>query len=142
MQWLPQQSDAQLEIMADPSLAAVFEGRAEENVLIRTPGSLDHYRSWLNSLHIGLAPLLPTDYNRCRSDVKFLEYAAAGAVAVLQNETPYQGLAATGLANLFDSPETLIQQLEHGTEPRASAGAGPPSPCLREHQPRHPNRRG
>ena len=111
-QWLPQQSDVQLEIMADPSLAAVFEGRAEENVLICKPGSLDHYRSWLNSLHIGLAPLLPTDYNRCRSDVKFLEYAAAGAVAVLQNETPYQAIAATGLATLFDSPETLIQQLE------------------------------
>ena len=31
LQWLPQQSDVHLEIMADPSLAAVFEGRAEEH---------------------------------------------------------------------------------------------------------------
>ena len=27
-----------------------------------------------------VAPLLPTDYNCCRSDVKFLEYASQGKV--------------------------------------------------------------
>ena len=71
-------------------------------LLVCKPVCLDHYRSWLNSLHIGLAPLLPTDYNRCRSDVKFLDYAAAGAVAMLQNEAPYQaGLRCNGFSEPF-----------------------------------------
>jgi tetratricopeptide (TPR) repeat protein len=111
-QWLTRRDEVQLEIMADPSLAAVFGNEAGDRLKIRAPGSLQHYRSWLNNLHIGLAPLLPTDYNRCRSDVKFLEYAAAGAAAVLQNETPYRALAGSGLANLVNSPEELIEQLD------------------------------
>jgi 2-polyprenyl-3-methyl-5-hydroxy-6-metoxy-1,4-benzoquinol methylase len=46
------------------------------------------YRSILRSCDIALLPLEPTPFNRCKSDLKFLECAAEG-VAVLASETVY-----------------------------------------------------
>jgi tetratricopeptide (TPR) repeat protein len=40
--------------------------------------------------------LLPTPFNRCRSDVKFLEYAAGGALAVCSDLEPYQKSIRSG----------------------------------------------
>ena len=55
----------------------------------REPGSLEDYYTFLESLDIGLAPMVDTPYNRCRSDVKFIEYASRGAVPVLTGLGPY-----------------------------------------------------
>jgi tetratricopeptide (TPR) repeat protein len=75
-------------------------------------GTLPQYLDWLEGLDIGLAPLLPTEFNRCRSDVKFLEYASRSLVPVLQNLDPYRHLAGSGAALLFGDPDDLIRQLD------------------------------
>ncbi len=46
------------------------------------------YRSFLRTCHIALLPLEDTPFNRCKSDIKFLECAAEG-VACLMNKTVY-----------------------------------------------------
>jgi tetratricopeptide (TPR) repeat protein len=59
-------------------------------------GSIDAYRAFVSGLHIGLGPLLPTEFNRCRSDVKFLEYTAGGALAICSALEPYAGTIRDG----------------------------------------------
>ena len=39
-------------------------------------GSLQDYFPFLDSLDIGIAPLLPCAYNRCRPNAKFMVYAS------------------------------------------------------------------
>jgi glycosyltransferase involved in cell wall biosynthesis len=58
--------------------------------------------NWLSGVvprwHIGLAPLLDTPFNRCKSPIKALDYAAIG-LATLASDTPaYRGTIADGPA--------------------------------------------
>lgn len=79
----------------------------------RTPvGSIFDYYDFVSRLDIGIAPNLDCGFNRARSDVKFLEYAACGAVAVMQRLAPYTSHvrhAETGF--LFDTPRELTSTL-------------------------------
>jgi tetratricopeptide (TPR) repeat protein len=76
------------------------------------PGSLDEYLNFLQKLDIGIAPLQDNPYNRCRSDVKFLEYASRGVVPVLSSLTPYKNSVQHGKTGfLYDSPQQLLSIL-------------------------------
>lgn len=110
--WLQRHPQARLEIMADPSMAALFEGVAPGQFRYQSPGSLAHYLQWLHTLDIGLAPLLPTPYNQCRSDVKFLEYASHSVVPVVQRLAPYASVRDGETGLLFDTPEQLMGLLD------------------------------
>jgi tetratricopeptide (TPR) repeat protein len=111
--WLQQQRrHVRFELMGDPVLAEPFAALDAERFRFALAGSLPHYLQWLERLDIGLAPLLPTEFNRCRSDVKFLEYASRSVVPLLQNLDPYHHLAGTGAALLYDNPDDLIRQLD------------------------------
>ena len=110
--WLQRQRHVRFELMSDPLLAEPFAALDAERFRFTMAGSLQHYLDWLEGLDIGLAPLLPTEFNRCRSDVKFLEYASRSLVPVLQNLDPYRHLAGTGAALFFDDPDDLICQLD------------------------------
>jgi GT2 family glycosyltransferase len=64
---------------------------------------------WLTSIqpawHIGLAPLLATRFNLCKSDLKAMDYAALG-LAVLASDTPvYRGSLADGPAGMLVANE-------------------------------------
>jgi tetratricopeptide (TPR) repeat protein len=110
--WLQRQRHVRFELMGDPVLAEPFADLDAERFRFALAGSLPHYLQWLERLDIGLAPLLPTEFNRCRSDVKFLEYASRSVVPLLQNLDPYRHLAGTGAALLYDNPDDLIRQLD------------------------------
>ncbi len=61
--------------------------------------------NWMTSMrprwHIGLAPLLDTTFNRSKSPIKAMDYAAMG-LAVLASDTPvYRGSIADGPAGLL-----------------------------------------
>ena len=69
-----------------------------------TSASLSYpgFVQWLTSVqrgwHIGLAPLLDTPFNRCKSPLKAMDYAAMG-LAVLASDVPvYRGSLADGPA--------------------------------------------
>ncbi|NLF25598.1 MAG: glycosyltransferase family 4 protein [Deltaproteobacteria bacterium] len=53
-------------------------------------GSMEQYLKFWEPVHIGLAPLIDTPYNRCRSDVKALEMSAQGVLPLLTNALPYR----------------------------------------------------
>jgi hypothetical protein len=57
---------------------------------------------WLSSVqpswHIGLAPLLDTPFNRCKSPIKAMDYAAMGMVVLASDMAVYQGSIADGPA--------------------------------------------
>lgn len=55
-------------------------------------GGMREYLNFLKSLHIGVAPLLDTAYNACRSDVKAIELGACGVLPVLTARSPYSDL--------------------------------------------------
>lgn len=59
-----------------------------------------HFMAWFSSQvrwEIGLAPLQKTDFNQCKSDVKFLDYAAAGVGGIYSNVTAYAGSVQHGV---------------------------------------------
>jgi len=96
-------------LMADKEIyrlwaAALPAGR----IRYTPPGTLAAYLDFLQTIDIGLAPLLDNPYNHCRSDVKFLEYASRGVVPVLSHITPYLDSAQPGeTAFLYRSPQEL-----------------------------------
>ena len=47
-------------------------------------------------LDIGLAPLLPTRLNRCRSPIKFFDYALVGAACVASSDSPFDAVMRNG----------------------------------------------
>jgi tetratricopeptide (TPR) repeat protein len=76
------------------------------------PGTLNEYLNFLQKIDIGIAPLQDNPYNRCRSDIKFIEYASRGVVPVLSSLTPYKASVQHGESGfLYESPQELLSIL-------------------------------
>ncbi len=76
-------------------------------------GEIDAYYAFVSDLDIGIAPLQDTGFNRCRSDVKFLEFALHGAAPVVQDLAPYSGTVRHGETGLLvDGPDALVAALD------------------------------
>lgn len=110
--WLERQPSVRLEVMGDPAFRQLFAAAAPKQFLYHPGGSMEHYLGWLEGLHIGLAPLLPSDYNACRSDVKFLEYASRGVLPVLQRCGTYAGVRHGHTGLLFNDTTDLLTILD------------------------------
>ncbi|HMC10967.1 MAG TPA: glycosyltransferase, partial [Pirellulaceae bacterium] len=88
-------------------------GEGVERYRFTSFGSLAEYLRFLRGLDIGLAPLLPTDYNRCRSDVKFLEYASQGVAGIYTDLETYRCSVVHGETGLlYKTPEELLPCLD------------------------------
>ena len=92
----------------------------EESKQYRAPGSMEDYLEFVQSLHVGLAPLIDNQFNRSRSDGKFLEYAGNWAAPVLSRVPVF--LRHESRARLFGNCHELVDILEDLYDnPRASA---------------------
>jgi tetratricopeptide (TPR) repeat protein len=110
--WLDAHPAAHLAIMTH-ELAQEFFHLDPARFHFRPFGSIESYLDFLGSIDVGIAPLLPTKYNKGRSDVKFLEYASCGVAGIYQNLEPYRNSVQDGETGLFfSSPEELIDQLD------------------------------
>lgn len=88
--WLDRHPQVRLAVMTNELAHSFFQLPADRYRF--TPfGSLNDYFRFLETIDIGIAPLLPSQYNRCRSDVKFLEYASRGVVGLYADLDPYRG---------------------------------------------------
>lgn len=67
------------------------------------------YPSYLKSLNIdlGIAPLMKTEFNKSKSNIKSMEYTASGIPGIYTNITPY-----ANLKNVCDSDEEMISYIE------------------------------
>jgi tetratricopeptide (TPR) repeat protein len=110
--WLRDHTDIHLSVM-NHEFAKPFIQLPAERYRYTPFGSLAEYLRFLRGLDIGLAPLLPTDYNRCRSDVKFLEYASQGVAGIYTDLETYRGSVVHGETGLiYKTPEELVQCLD------------------------------
>lgn len=110
--WLDQHPDVHLAVMTNDNARAFFR-LAPERYYFQTFGTLAEYMEFLERLDIGLAPLLPTEFNRCRSDVKFLEYASRGVVGIYADLEPYHGSVEHGRNGfLYRTEEELFACLD------------------------------
>jgi len=111
--WLQNRQDVRFNLMADSFVARFFHSLDCSRFRYFPTGSIYHYYSFLNKLHIGIAPLLDIPFNRARSDVKFLEYAAHGIAPILQDIEPYRRVVVHGRTGfLFRNSDECIGYLE------------------------------
>lgn len=79
----------------------------------------DYFKFWRNA-NIGIAPLLDSSYNNCRSDVKAIEMSAQGVLPLLSRRLPYlEFLKQTELASfetLAELETLLIKFITHRHE--------------------------
>lgn len=104
-----QRNDIRFSFMGDRGqFHEVFGSAQNERFQYHAPGSLEDYFEFLETLDIGLAPLLESPFNVCRSDVKFIEYASRGVLPLLSDAAPYRVHAKSGEnAILFRDPEQM-----------------------------------
>lgn len=108
-----QRDDTELELMlgehAPKSLAQLSRTRCP------APLGWKKFRQYQASkrVHIGLAPLLDTPFNRSKSFIKFLDIAAMGGVGVYSDRPPYTGIVEHGVNGLLagDDPAEWLSCL-------------------------------
>lgn len=110
--WLARRPDVRLAVMTN-ELARDFVRVDPARLVFRPFGSLDDWLDFIGTLDIGLAPLLPTEYNRCRSDVKFLEYASRGVPGIYRDLEPYRDSVVHGETGLtYRTDDELLACLD------------------------------
>jgi glycosyltransferase involved in cell wall biosynthesis len=81
-------------------------------------GSYPSFVHWLTSVepcwHIGLAPLLETPFNTCKSSIKAMDYAALGLAIVASDTDVYRGSIADSPAGKLvpNTPEAWYAALD------------------------------
>jgi tetratricopeptide (TPR) repeat protein len=68
------------------------------------------YLDFWKQVHIGIAPLLDTPYNRCRSDIKAVEMAAGGCLPLVREGLCYEELRKEIQLPVFSSKEDLYEK--------------------------------
>jgi hypothetical protein len=108
-------------ITDDPRIGAIL-GHAM-NVSVRpTQGNYAHFHGMLANeacWSVGLAPLLAGAFNDAKSDIKILDYAAAGIPVIASDVTSYASLAGEGvvvLAPVGGFGETVFRLLNDEAE--------------------------
>jgi len=120
---LDRHPEVRVAIMGEPALAGALASLPAARTSFIPAGSFEREQRFLQELDIGIAPLAPTDYNRCRDDVRFLEYAANGVLAVCADLEPYRDLVRPGNTGfLFRDTAELETVLERAlAEPELRA---------------------
>jgi tetratricopeptide (TPR) repeat protein len=124
---LERHAEAALALMVPPELGEIFAGLPAGRLALSPPGSAEDYGRFLDGVDVGLAPLEPTEWNRCRDDGRYLEYAAHGVLAVCADLEPYRGAVRPGHTGfLFRDAgelETILERALVEAELRARATA-------------------
>lgn len=95
-------TDIEIDVLGMTALAELPAGINRMGVPHHATQSYPGFVNWLTSVHpgwhIGLSPVLETPFNRCKSAIKAMDYAALG-LAVLASDGPvYRGSVADGAA--------------------------------------------
>lgn len=86
--------------------------------------SYPRFVRWLRAqdpFDLGLAPLTDTPFNRCKSDIKALDYAALGILPLLSDGPSYRGDPRLGRFALFASENGWLDALRAVLDDRDAA---------------------
>lgn len=73
---------------------------------------IEEYPSLLQQFDIGVIPLVDGRFNRCKSDLKFLEYSMVGIPSVASKVAPYEGSVVHGVNGfLARNPKDWLKYL-------------------------------
>jgi hypothetical protein len=97
--------DTELELMLGAHVPDTLAGLPR--LCAPAPLSWEKFRAFQVSrrVHIGLAPLLDTPFNRGKSFIKFLDIAAMGGVGVYSRRAPYTEIVQHGVNGLLAGDE-------------------------------------
>ena len=110
--WVKRHPAARLAVMTD-ELARSFVSLPPDRYTFAPPGSYADYERFLAGLDVGVVPLVPSPFNRGRTDLKFAEFAAAGVAGIYAAEGPYPAAVRDGETGfLFASPAELLAKLD------------------------------
>ena len=113
IEWVMSRENVRLHLMCPDEIWALFDRLPRDRISRSPTGSLQDYYRFVSQLDIGIAPLEDSDFNRSRSDVKFLEYAAHTVAPVVQARGPYLMSVQSGKTGLlFNSADELISILD------------------------------
>lgn len=110
-EFLTMHADAHFAVMGScDELATILTDLPAKQVTFYPFGDEEAYFRFIQSLHVGIAPLQDTRFNRCRSDGKFVQYAINGCASLLSDLPPFSPHRERAV--LFDSPESMFDALE------------------------------
>jgi tetratricopeptide (TPR) repeat protein len=119
--------EVRVAIMGDLALRETIGVLPADRVSFTPWDTLEAYYQFLETIDIGIAPLQPTPYNRCRSDVRFIEYAAHGVLAVCADLEPYREAVRPGQTGYLyrdvSELETVLERALSEGEVRAAIPA-------------------
>lgn len=65
------------------------------------PQFVDWFRGVASYCDLAIAPLVDTEFNRCKSDLKFLQYSAVGLPSLSSNCPPYSNIVKQGVSGIL-----------------------------------------
>src|SRR6185437_3339149 len=144
---LDRHPEVRVAVMGDPELQGALAPLPAARTAFIPAGSFERAQRFLDEIDIGIAPLCPTAFNRCRDDVRFLEYASHGVLAICADLEPYRDVVRPGQTGfLFRDPaelETVLERVLAEKELRAAIpGRAARTIADRLERPRATNRLG
>lgn len=103
-------------------------GIYDEQFIFLRPTEFDGYQTRISHFDIGVAPLRDTEFNRCKSDLRLLEYGAWGVPYVASDIAPYRrfheqsGMAGGFLAATPVMWESVLTDLIESKDVRGWVG--------------------
>jgi len=111
--WARKTPGVKLAVMGDAAFKELFAELPPALFEYTPPGGLDDFYNFIQTIHIGIAPIRDDPFNLCRSDVKFMEYASRGAAPVCSNAPTYGRNVRDGETGLlFSNTDELISRLD------------------------------
>lgn len=106
--------DTELELMLGAHVPEALAGLPRLSAPAPRPWAAFRAYQASRYVHIGLAPLLDTPFNRGKSFIKFLDIAAMGGVGVYSRRAPYTDIVAHGVNGLLagDDPDEWYDCLQ------------------------------
>jgi tetratricopeptide (TPR) repeat protein len=110
---LERHPEARLALLCDVELPDLLAPLPRDRVSLARAGSLADTQRFLDDLDVGIVPVAAGDADRFLSDVRALEYAARGVLAICADLDPFRELIRPGLTGfLFRDAGELETVLE------------------------------
>jgi len=85
----------------------------QQEMVIHQPSSLTNYYSFLEELDLGICPVMQSEFNAARTDIKFIEYASRGVVTLAPKLPPYKSSVIDGETGwLYHTPDDIPSILD------------------------------